>query len=186
MDSRGKSAAPGHGRQGLHLNHSGQGPMYFTDMYTSMLGVPQQRICMITENLVFPVWHLVPNPSVLSVEMPFCLTFKGQFLPGIELFSATKYVGPVLDLHWVCLHCSTWEPSQGQRVDAGMAWVFLGRKTGFAGTKGDMENSNHPVICPQRTLLRTLYKHRPKRTLYRHGSYCSAQFGRQGTWHKSE
>lgn len=26
MDSRGKSAAPGRGKQGLHLNHSGRGP----------------------------------------------------------------------------------------------------------------------------------------------------------------
>lgn len=136
-----------------------------------MLGVPQQRICMISENLVFPIWHLVPNPSVLSVEMPFCLTFKGQFLPGIELLSATKSVGPILDLHQVCLRCSTWKPSQGQVLDLGMAWVFLGRKTGFAGTKRDMENSYPSCNLSQRTLLGTLYKHRPKRTLYRHGSY---------------
>lgn len=110
----------------------------------------------------FPIWHLVQNPSVLSVEMLFCLTFKGQFLPGIELFSATKYVGPVLDLHRVCLRCSTWEPFQGQARDLGMAWVILGRKAGFAGSKGDMEYSNPSCNLPQRALLRTPYKHRPK------------------------
>jgi len=41
--------------------------------------------------------------------MPFYLTFKGPFLPGILLFSATKYMGHVPDLHRVCLPCSTQE-----------------------------------------------------------------------------
>lgn len=97
--------------------------------------------------IFFPIWHLAPNPSIWSVEMPFCLTFKGQFLPGIELFSATQSIGPVLDLYWVRPQCSSWEhflvPSAGQwwlhgRVSPGSVltsqeWASLGGKDGFAG-----------------------------------------------------
>lgn len=98
--------------------------------------------------------------------MPFCLTFKGQFLPGIELFSATKYLGPVLDLHEVCLHCSTWEitsqppvwdaqPSRWwlcARVRMGsvlssQAWPSLVAKLGLQESRGTRSTPAGPVIC---------------------------------------
>lgn len=94
--------------------------------------------------------------------MPFCLTFKGQFLPGIELFSATKYLGPVLDLHWLWLQCSTREriPARGSGCPArpvltawGWVWAVCplprhGLPLGFWAARAVWRMPASPVICP--------------------------------------
>lgn len=122
----------------------------------------------------FLIWHLAPNPSLKSVAVPFLLTFKGQFLPGIELFSTTKCIGPILDLPWVCLCYSTWERVPAWALDAqpgrwwqhrrvrmgsassSWAWASLGRKTRFGGRQGNVENSSRFCKLSHRTWLMPL------------------------------
>lgn len=119
----------------------------------------------------FLIWHLAPNPSLSSVAVPFWLTFKGQFLPGMELFSTTKYIGAILGFQWVCLCCITWErvPALGAGCPAWpvmvaregedgewsspWVWASLRRKTGFGGKQGNVENSSGFCKLSHRTWL---------------------------------
>lgn len=82
----------------------------FHSLYPSVHTVMfcKQRVWIMNGSL-FPDMTFSPKPFSLKCSSAPPSDFKGQFPPGIELFSTTKYIGPIPDLPWVCLCYSIWE-----------------------------------------------------------------------------